>query len=440
MPANPSIAGQPAEYITLQLAHFKSGLRVNPVMQAMAATLQPDEMKALGIYYSQQKPNGLAAKDATLVTAGQKLFRGGDSCRRASPPAPPVTRRTAPGVAKNYPRLAGPVRGLHVRAAQGLQGRRARRRQGRQGRQRHDHGHGRRQDDGRADESRRRIRVRTALGRRRRAARHVGSRIESQREPPRPDAAPPHFRPQRLSGQELRRHRPGRRSASAAARPCRERRPSGTRRRSRMDDRRPRRDLRHAARISPRSRLIGTSVESGALVLTCRRARRRLRCRSSNAAAPRARSWSGEAAFAPIDAGDEAAAWLSSALGADVRLVRFDPSDRAPVQSGFRRRLGRAHGVRRRLSVARHRGILARRPQCAARGRRHAGIADEPIPSEPRAGGIGPLRTRITSIRLPSTASRSSSSSRARAARSRPPTRIPDRLARNRWRRSRASA
>ena len=46
---NPSIAAQPAEYITLQLAHFKAGVRVNPVMQAMAATLTADEMTALGV-------------------------------------------------------------------------------------------------------------------------------------------------------------------------------------------------------------------------------------------------------------------------------------------------------------------------------------------------------------------------------------------------------
>ena len=106
VPANPSIAGQPAEYITLQLAHFKSGLRVNPVMQGMAATLQPDDMKAIGIYYSQQKPNGQAAKDATLVAAGQKLFRGGD----AATGVPACAACHAPngaGVGKNYPRLAG---------------------------------------------------------------------------------------------------------------------------------------------------------------------------------------------------------------------------------------------------------------------------------------------------------------------------------------------
>jgi cytochrome c553 len=105
-PVNPSIAGQPAQYITLQLSHFKSGLRANPVMQAMAATLQPDEITALGVYFSRQKPKGLAAKDAALVTAGQKLFRGGD----ATTGIPACAACHAPngaGVAKNYPRLAG---------------------------------------------------------------------------------------------------------------------------------------------------------------------------------------------------------------------------------------------------------------------------------------------------------------------------------------------
>jgi cytochrome c553 len=103
---NPNLAGQTAEYITLQLSHFKAGVRVNPVMQAMAASLQPEEMRALGAYFSRQKPKGLAAKDAALVTAGQKLFRGGD----AASGVPACAACHAPdgaGVAKNYPRLAG---------------------------------------------------------------------------------------------------------------------------------------------------------------------------------------------------------------------------------------------------------------------------------------------------------------------------------------------
>jgi cytochrome c553 len=106
VPANPSLAGQPAEYITLQLAHFKSGVRANPVMQAMAAPLQPEEMKAIGIYYSQQKPKPQAAKDATLVAAGQKLFRGGDMAN-GTPACSACHLPNGAGVAKNYPRLAG---------------------------------------------------------------------------------------------------------------------------------------------------------------------------------------------------------------------------------------------------------------------------------------------------------------------------------------------
>jgi cytochrome c553 len=106
VPANPSIAGQPAEYITQQLAHFKSGLRVNPIMQGMAATLQPEEMKAIGLYYSQQKPKVQAAKDAILVTAGQKLFRGGDMAA-GIPACSACHAPNGAGLAKNYPRLAG---------------------------------------------------------------------------------------------------------------------------------------------------------------------------------------------------------------------------------------------------------------------------------------------------------------------------------------------
>jgi cytochrome c553 len=105
-PANPSLAGMPAEYITLQLMHFKAGIRVNPVMQGMSATLSPEDMKNLGIYFSRQTPKGLAAKDAALVKAGQKLYRGGE--KEAGIPACAACHAPdGAGVPKNYPRLAG---------------------------------------------------------------------------------------------------------------------------------------------------------------------------------------------------------------------------------------------------------------------------------------------------------------------------------------------
>ncbi|HET7096520.1 MAG TPA: c-type cytochrome [Casimicrobiaceae bacterium] len=105
-PTNPSLAGQGAEYIALQLQHFQSGIRVNPIMQGMAASLKPDEMKVLGIYFSRQKPKGLAAKDATLATAGQKLYRGGDLAT-GMPACAACHSPNGAGVPKNYPRLAG---------------------------------------------------------------------------------------------------------------------------------------------------------------------------------------------------------------------------------------------------------------------------------------------------------------------------------------------
>src|SRR5215472_256654 len=78
-PANPTLAGQHADYLTLQLMHFKSGVRSNQIMAGMVANLSPEDMRALGVYFSQQTPKAGAAKDPALVAAGQKLFRGGNA-------------------------------------------------------------------------------------------------------------------------------------------------------------------------------------------------------------------------------------------------------------------------------------------------------------------------------------------------------------------------
>ena len=105
-PVNPNLAGQIAEYITLQLMHFKAGIRVNPTMQAMAATLSDADMQALGVYFSQQKPKGLAARDAALVKSGQRLWRGGNSATDI-PACAGCHSPSGVGIPKNYPRLAG---------------------------------------------------------------------------------------------------------------------------------------------------------------------------------------------------------------------------------------------------------------------------------------------------------------------------------------------
>ena len=104
--ANPNLAGQDADYITLQLAHFKAGIRVNPTMQAMAATLSDADMQGLGAYFSQQKPKGLAARDPALVKSAQQLWRGGNAARGV-PACAACHSPTGAGIPKNYPRLAG---------------------------------------------------------------------------------------------------------------------------------------------------------------------------------------------------------------------------------------------------------------------------------------------------------------------------------------------
>jgi cytochrome c553 len=105
-PANPNLAGQHADYITVQLAHFKAGIRVNPIMQGMAAGLSDDDMRSLGMYFAQQKPKGLAAKSADLAKAGQAMWRAGDM-GTGIPACSSCHSPTGAGIPKNYPRLAG---------------------------------------------------------------------------------------------------------------------------------------------------------------------------------------------------------------------------------------------------------------------------------------------------------------------------------------------
>lgn len=105
-PANPSLAGQHAEYISLQLMHFKDGTRSNAIMAGMAANLSPEDTKSLGAYFAQQKPKGLAAKDPSLVAAGQKLYRGGNAATGV-PACAACHTPTGVGIPVRYPRLSG---------------------------------------------------------------------------------------------------------------------------------------------------------------------------------------------------------------------------------------------------------------------------------------------------------------------------------------------
>lgn len=77
-PEWPTLAGQSGPYIIKQLKAFKSGERQNPLMTPMAQPLSDDDMEDLAAYYSQQTPTALLETEPSKVSAGQRLYRGGD--------------------------------------------------------------------------------------------------------------------------------------------------------------------------------------------------------------------------------------------------------------------------------------------------------------------------------------------------------------------------
>jgi cytochrome c553 len=52
----PVLAGQQAPYLQKQLAAFRSGERVNPLMQMAVGQLGDEQFAALAAYYSQLAP------------------------------------------------------------------------------------------------------------------------------------------------------------------------------------------------------------------------------------------------------------------------------------------------------------------------------------------------------------------------------------------------
>ena len=55
MPDAPSLAGQPAMYLTSQLVAFKSGERRHEVMSLMAKTLSDDDIANVAAWYASLK-------------------------------------------------------------------------------------------------------------------------------------------------------------------------------------------------------------------------------------------------------------------------------------------------------------------------------------------------------------------------------------------------
>ncbi|MEO8225070.1 MAG: c-type cytochrome [Gammaproteobacteria bacterium] len=76
-PEWPSLAGQHESYLVKALKSFKSGDRQNVLMSGMAMPLTDEDIADLAAYFAKQKHAGQVA-DPALVTAGERLYRGGN--------------------------------------------------------------------------------------------------------------------------------------------------------------------------------------------------------------------------------------------------------------------------------------------------------------------------------------------------------------------------
>ena len=105
-PSWPKLAGQIPEYLAKQLADFKSGTRKNPIMNAQAAPLSPQDMRDIAAYYAAQAIKPGVASSKELAEHGSNLYRGGNAkfgvsaCMSCHGPS-------GHGIPPRYPRVSG---------------------------------------------------------------------------------------------------------------------------------------------------------------------------------------------------------------------------------------------------------------------------------------------------------------------------------------------
>ena len=105
-PVNPKLAQQHPEYLVKQLQEYKTGLRANAVMQAIASTLTEDDMRNIAGWVSAKKAKTGFAKDKELVSVGERIYRGGIGERQIAACAGCHSPNGA-GNPVQYPRLSG---------------------------------------------------------------------------------------------------------------------------------------------------------------------------------------------------------------------------------------------------------------------------------------------------------------------------------------------
>ena len=79
-PIWPKLAGQHPKYTIKQLKDYQTGTRENAQMQALVATLKPDDIEDIAAYFAVQKIN-IGAADPALLSLGERIYRAGDAAK-----------------------------------------------------------------------------------------------------------------------------------------------------------------------------------------------------------------------------------------------------------------------------------------------------------------------------------------------------------------------
>jgi len=105
-PTQPKLAQQHPQYLVKQLQEFKSGQRANPVMTAMASSLQDADMKNIAYWVTSKAAKPGFAKDKELVVLGERIYRSGIAERQV-PACAGCHSPNGAGIPAQYPRLSG---------------------------------------------------------------------------------------------------------------------------------------------------------------------------------------------------------------------------------------------------------------------------------------------------------------------------------------------
>lgn len=106
IPANPKLAQQHPEYLVKQLQEFKSDKRNNAIMKGFASALSDDDMKNIAYWLTSKAAKPGFANDKTLVTLGERIYRGGIADRQV-PACAGCHSPNGAGIPSQYPRLSG---------------------------------------------------------------------------------------------------------------------------------------------------------------------------------------------------------------------------------------------------------------------------------------------------------------------------------------------